>query len=118
MLKKLKIKISAEKFDINNFAYKSIIKKITSLLTYSWGFSKIFRLTCHFCNFESYPCINKIANIKLQSSQYLQNIFNVVSFDYKKVQIVFLWQNGNIINVTEQNIVALKTVPLNSPAVS
>ena len=30
---------------------------------------------------------------------------------------VFLWQNGNIIDVTEQNIVALKTVFLNSPVV-
>ena len=27
MLKNLKIKISAEKFDINNFAFKSFIKK-------------------------------------------------------------------------------------------
>ena len=30
---------------------------------------------------------------------------------------MFLRQNGNIIDVTEQNIVALKTVTLNSPAV-
>ena len=32
----------------------------------------------------------------------------------KKFKFVFLRQNGNIINVTEQNIVALKPVPLNS----
>ena len=28
---------------------------------------------------------------------------------------MFLWQNGNIIKVTEENIVALKTVSLNNP---
>ena len=31
---------------------------------------------------------------------------------------MFLEQNRNIINVTEQNIVILKNVPLNSPVVS
>ena len=46
--------------------------------------------SCHFCSFESYYCFNNITNIKLQSCQYLQNIFNLVSFKCKKVQICVL----------------------------
>ena len=58
-----------------------------------------------------------IKNIKLQSCQLLQHNFNLVSFEYKKVQICVLmakWKH----NVIEQNIVALKTMSLNSPVVS
>ena len=36
----------------------------------------------------------------------------------KKFKFVFLWQNRNIIHVTEQNIVTLKTVSLNSSVVA
>ena len=35
----------------------------------------------------------------------------------KKFKFVFLWQNGNIISVTEQIIVASKIVSLNIPVV-
>ena len=63
------------KFDISNFTFK-FYKQITSLSTYYWEFSNIFRLTTilkskwiaakivlkhkvlHYCNFESYSCFN------------------------------------------------------------